>query len=82
MRCTDEDQVLIGAELVKDVDDFDIEPLRLGAPKDGEAVALHPGADLVDVNELRGRLSDGRAQKRRAQYETQPGQQPLHALEA
>src|SRR5690606_29709905 len=44
----DEDELLRRTEIAEHADDLDVEPLRLGALEDGEAVALHPVLDLVD----------------------------------
>ena len=41
-----EDDVLLGQEVVQHADDADVEALGLEALEDGEAVALHAGADL------------------------------------
>ncbi len=82
MGRADQDQVLIRAEVVEDIDDFDVEALGSRAPKYRETIALHSWANLVDVNETRCRLGNGGAEERRAHYETQAGEQPLHAEEA
>ena len=79
MRRSDQDQVLIRAEVAQNVDHFDVELLGLRPPKDRQPVALHAGLNLVDVNEAGIRLRERSAEKRNAQNETQPGEQPLHA---
>ena len=74
VRRSDQNQILIGPEVPKDIDDLDIKPLGRRASKDGKAVALHSWPDFVHVDEARRRLGDGGAQQRCTQYKTQPGE--------
>jgi len=43
-----QDQLLVGAKSVQNVDDLYFETLRGGPPEDGQPVAPHPALDFID----------------------------------
>src|SRR5690606_505634 len=80
----DQDEVLIGPEVVEDVDHLDVEALGGRTAEDREPVAAHPRPDLVDPDEAAGSAhlagGHGRDQQRRKHQtdEDGPAHRPSH----
>ena len=47
MRAPDQDEIVFWEGLLKDVDDLNVEALRLGSTERGETVALHAWLDFA-----------------------------------